>query len=218
MVWYLGAMPRDGTATRERILEAAQKLVLDQGFAATSVDEVIAAARTTKGGFFHHFPTKQALAAALVERFASDDIQLLDDLLSRAERLTSDPLQQLLLFVGLYEEAADELSGDDPGCLYASLCYERELMDDVVRRTISGAIVRWRQRIREKLDHVVEVYPPRLPVDLDSLADQAVALAEGAYVISRALEERHVLREQLRHLRTYLELLFTPLPAAAASG
>lgn len=209
-------MPRDGTATRERILEAAQALVLDHGFAATSVDEVIAAAHTTKGGFFHHFPTKQALAFALVERFAADDLQVLDDLLSRAERLTSDPLQQLLLFVGLYEEAADELSGDDPGCLYASLCYERELMDDEVRRTIAGAIVRWRRRIREKLDEVVELYPPRLPVDLDSLADQAVALAEGAYVISRALGERHVLREQLHHLRVYLELLFTPVPAVAA--
>src|SRR5262245_22567915 len=210
-------MPRDGTATRERILEAAQALVLDQGLAATSVDEVIVAAHTTKGGFFHHFATKQALAAALVERFAADDLQVLDDLLTRAERLTSDPLQQLLVFVGLYEEAADELSGDDPGCLYASLCYERELMDEEVRRTIAGAIAGWRRRIREKLDEVFELYPPRLPVDLDSLADQAVALAEGAYVISRALEERHVLRAQLRHFRTYLELLFTPVPAVAAS-
>src|SRR5262245_33280825 len=182
-------MPRDGTATRERILDSAQTLVLDQGFSATSVDEVIAAAGTTKGGFFHHFPTKQALALALVRRFAADDLTVLDDLFSRAERLASDPLHQLLLFVGLYEEAADELSGDDPGCLYASLCYERELVDDDVRETIAGAIHSWRRRIRAKLDEVVALYPPRAPVDLDSLADQAVALAEGAYVISRAVEQ-----------------------------
>ena len=52
-------MPRDGTATRTRILDAAQALVLKQGYAGTSVDDVIAAAGTTKGGFFHHFPSKQ---------------------------------------------------------------------------------------------------------------------------------------------------------------
>ena len=209
-------MPRDGTATRARILDAAQKLVLEQGFAGTSVDDVIAAAGTTKGGFFHHFASKQELARVLVERYVEGDMRLLDDLFERAERLSRDPLQQLLLFVALQEEAAAEPAPDQPGCLYASFCYERELVDEETRKLIAGAVVAWRTRTREKLDEVVALYPPRLPVDLDALADEGLAVFEGAYVLSRALGEPQLLRGQLRHFRTYLELLFSPAPTAAA--
>jgi TetR/AcrR family transcriptional repressor of nem operon len=203
-------MSRDGSATRTRILDAAQELVLEQGFGGTSVDAVIGAAGTTKGGFFHHFPTKQDLACALVDRYVAEDMALLDSLFERAERLSRDPLQQLLLFVGLQEEAADELTGDDPGCLYASFAYERELFDEVTREAIAKACLQWRERTRAKLDEVVAIYPPRLEVDLDSLADEGLALFEGAYVLSRALGEPQLLKGQLRHFRNYLELLFSP--------
>jgi TetR/AcrR family transcriptional regulator, transcriptional repressor for nem operon len=203
-------MTRDGSATRTRILDAAQELVLDQGFAGTSVDEVIAASGTTKGGFFHHFPSKQELAGALIERYVAEDLRLLDDLFTRAERLSRDPLQQLLLFVGLQEEDADELAGDDPGCLLASFCYERDLFDESTRAAIAHAVLSWRTRTRAKLDEVVELYPPRIPVDLDALADEGLALFEGAYVLSRALGEPKLLKGQLRHFRNYLELLFSP--------
>lgn len=202
-------MPRDGAATRTRILDAARRLVLQQGFAGSSVDEIIASAGTTKGGFFHHFPTKQALAHGLVERYVGEDMQLLEDLLTRAERLSDDPLQQLLLFIGLQEELVDEL-GDVPGCLYASIMYEQELVDERTRELIAEAVRAWRTRTRTKLDEVVAKYPPRVPVDLDALADQGLAVYEGTFVLSRALDEPELLRGQLRHFRTYLELLFTP--------
>jgi TetR/AcrR family transcriptional regulator, transcriptional repressor for nem operon len=209
-------MPRDGTATRTRILDAAQQLVLEKGFAGASVDDVIAAAGTTKGGFFHHFASKQELARMLVERYVEEDMRLLDDLFDRVERLSRDPLQQLLLFVALQEEAAPELASDQPGCLYASFCYERDLVDEETRELIAGAVVAWRTRTREKLDEVVALYPPRLPVDLDALADEGLAVFEGAYVLSRALGEPQLLRGQLRLFRTYLELLFTPVAATSA--
>ena len=203
-------MARDGTATRAKILDAAQGLMLDQGFAGTSLDDVIAASGTTKGGFFHHFASKNELARALVERYVAGDMELLDDLFTRAERLSRDPLQQLLLFVGLQEEAADELTGDVPGCLYASFCYERDLFDDTTRAAIADAVLAWRTRTRAKLDEVVERYPPRIPIDLDALADEGLALFEGAYVLSRALGDPTLLKGQLRHFRNYLELLFSP--------
>jgi len=211
-------MARDGAATRTRILDAAEGLMLERGFAGTSVDEVIASAGTTKGGFFHHFASKQELARALVERYVAVDMELLDDLFTRAERLSRDPLQQLLLFVGLQEEAADELASDEPGCLYASFCYERNLVDEATRDLIADAVRAWRTRTRAKLDEVVAVYPPRVPVDLDALADEGLAVFEGAYVLSRALGEPKLLKGQLRHFRNYLELLFSPTPASAASA
>jgi TetR/AcrR family transcriptional repressor of nem operon len=201
-------MPRDGTATKTRILDAAQTLVLDQGFAGTSIDDVIASAGTTKGGFFHHFASKQELARGLVERYVAADMELLHELLDRAERESDDPLEQLLMFVRYQEDDADGMPGEVPGCLYASFCYEQELVDASTRELIADAVLEWRRRTRAKLDEVVERYPPRVPVDLDALADQGLAVYEGTFILSRALKEPELLRGQLRHFRTYLELLF----------
>jgi TetR/AcrR family transcriptional regulator, transcriptional repressor for nem operon len=203
-------VPRDGTATRTRILDAAEALALEQGFAATSVDEVIAAAPTTKGGFFHHFPSKQALARALVERYVAADLKLLDDLLARVEAESDDPLDQLLRFVDLQEDVIDDFGGNVPGCLYASFCYEQELVDDTTRGLIADAVRAWRVRTRVKLDEVAARYPPRVQVDLDALADQGLAVYEGSFILSRALGEPELLRGQLQHFRTYLELVFRP--------
>jgi TetR/AcrR family transcriptional repressor of nem operon len=208
---------RDGAKTRERILDASQQLVLAHGFAATSVDDVIAAAGTTKGGFFHHFPSKQDLASALVARYAAADMALLDELSARSERLSADPLQQLLLFVGLLAEAVEEHGGDDPGCLFTTFLYERDLVDGATRATIAAAMHSWRDRTREKLERAAERYPPRIEVDLEAVADQLTTLLEGAYVLSRALDDPRLIRGQLEQFRTYLALLFAAPPLAAPS-
>src|SRR5687767_8552798 len=88
---------RDPARTRESILDAAQALILDHGFGATTVDAVVNRAGITKGAFFHHFSSKADLARSLVERYAHLDRQHLAHHLERARKLASDPLQQVLL-------------------------------------------------------------------------------------------------------------------------
>src|SRR3712207_5579596 len=98
-------MPRDGRATRDRILDAAQHLLLERGFGGTSVDAVLAEASVTKGGFFHHFPSKQALGLALVARYASVDLQALEVFMPAAEAISDGPAEQVVAFVRAFEEA-----------------------------------------------------------------------------------------------------------------
>src|SRR5688572_2132294 len=118
---------RDPERTRERILDAAQALILDHGFGATTVDAVVRRAGITKGAFFHHFAAKSELGQALVERYAAMDRAHLEENLTRAEKLASDPLQQMLVFIGLYEEEFEALEEPFPGCLFASYIYENKL-------------------------------------------------------------------------------------------
>jgi TetR/AcrR family transcriptional repressor of nem operon len=61
--------PRKGSDTRERILDVAEAAVLEKGFAATSIEELIAAVGITKSGFFYHFKDKNELAKALLVRY-----------------------------------------------------------------------------------------------------------------------------------------------------
>src|SRR5262249_19520888 len=92
---------RDPERTREKILDAAQALILDHGFSAPSVDAVVTRAGITKGAFFHHFGSKADLAHELVRRYARMDQEHLAAHLERARRLASDPVQQILVLIGL---------------------------------------------------------------------------------------------------------------------
>jgi TetR/AcrR family transcriptional regulator, transcriptional repressor for nem operon len=210
-------MPRDGSATRERILDAAQRIVLERGFAATSVDAVLAAAPATKGAFFHHFPSKTDLGRALLERYAAADERLLDDFMAAAEAESDDPAQQLVAFLRHYEQAADELASTAPGCLFVSFIYEAQFAGDGEDQIIATSIRRWRTRLLEKLEAAAELHPPAIAVDLHSLADQVFTTFEGGFILARAMHDPNHLRPQLAHLRHYLELLFQLSPEEPAS-
>jgi AcrR family transcriptional regulator len=55
------SMQQRSTQTRMRILDAAQQLFSQEGYDATGVAEICKAAGVSKGAFYHHFPTKQAV-------------------------------------------------------------------------------------------------------------------------------------------------------------
>ncbi|HEX5659649.1 MAG TPA: TetR/AcrR family transcriptional regulator [Polyangiales bacterium] len=65
------AKPRTKPAEvrREELLDAAEHLFLEQGLAATSVDEIVTRAQVAKGTFYLHFASKDALVIGLQERF-----------------------------------------------------------------------------------------------------------------------------------------------------
>ena len=65
----LDKAPKKRGDARERILQLAEAAILEKGFAATSIDELIAAAEITKSGFFYHFRDKTELARVLLVRY-----------------------------------------------------------------------------------------------------------------------------------------------------
>lgn len=70
-VGMLWSVPRVYTSSRETILRGAERVLREKGPLGLSVDAVIRAAGVSKGGFFHHFPTKHSLLAALAARLGS---------------------------------------------------------------------------------------------------------------------------------------------------
>ncbi len=63
-------MRSDGT--RARILSAAVERFTHDGYDTTSVADICAAANVSKGAFYHHFPSKQAVFIALLERWLEE--------------------------------------------------------------------------------------------------------------------------------------------------
>lgn len=189
-------------------MDAAEELILDRGFAGTSVQEVIRRAGMTKGTFFYHFDTKQDLAHALVERYAEMDRRHLEEGLARAEREEEDPLEQMVAFVRGFEREAEALTEPYPGCLFASYCYQHGLFDERVLELVDRAVLLWRRRLTAKLREVAERHPPLHDVDLEALADMAWATLEGAFILSRTLDEPRAVARQLALYRITLRALF----------
>ncbi len=61
---------RDKEHTRERILEAAEQLFAEKGFHETAMDEIVKTAKISKGGVYFHFPSKEKLFFAMLDRLA----------------------------------------------------------------------------------------------------------------------------------------------------
>jgi AcrR family transcriptional regulator len=62
---------RRSVETRENILSVASKLFGKYGYEATGVAEICQQARISKGAFYHHFPSKQAIFLTLLENWLS---------------------------------------------------------------------------------------------------------------------------------------------------
>src|SRR5205814_606709 len=73
------------TETRAAIVKAAKRLFGDRGFAATTIDDIAAAAQVAKGAVYHHFQTKEALFEAVFDE-ASRDLVIAVDRVARAEK------------------------------------------------------------------------------------------------------------------------------------
>jgi len=201
-------MGRSGQATRERILDATESLVFDHGFSATSIDKVLERAGLTKGAFFYHFKSKADLGRAFMERYAERDLAHLDATLARVEKLSRDPLQQMLILVGLIQEDAEALLEPAPGCLFASYLYERMEYPEDVAEIVQRTLLRWRAALTGKLEEIRKAHPPPVDVDLEALADGLTAVVEGGYVMAKAMNDPKVFVAQLEMYKRHLELLF----------
>ena len=201
-------LPRRGAETRENLMAAAETAVLQKGFAATSIEELIAAVGITKSGFFYHFKGKNELAKALLQRYIDSEEALLDDLFRRGDELHEDPLHGFLVGLKMFAEMMQDLPNGHPGCLVASYCYQENLFSQDIRTLNTEAVLAWRARFRERLDLIVEQYPPKSDVDLDALADMVTVLVDGGIILSKVAHDTQILPQQIMLFRDYVRLIF----------
>lgn len=106
---------------RLQLIESARKLALENGLPAVGVEAVAADAGVTKGGLFHHFPSKQALIEAVFQH-------LLDEFEADLEaRISADP-EPFGRFTRAYVRSAFEVGADAQwGGLWIATITDREL-------------------------------------------------------------------------------------------
>ncbi len=195
-------------SSRDRILQCAESIILNRGFSATSIEDIIEKAAITKGGFFYHFDSKASLARALVERYLLQDDEFFNGLFAQAAELSEDPLHQLLIFLKLFSDAMSALETTHPGCLVVSFTYENHQFEDEIRELIQQGLLSWRKMISSRLEQVCDKYEMKGDASIEALADMFISSIEGGIILSRAFQDNQLLVNQVLAYRNYLRLLF----------
>ncbi len=203
-----GGAQTKGERTRERIMDMAYESIVQKGFAATSIEELVEAAGITKSGFFYHFKDKNDLARQLFDRFLTEDEAIIDTLEKRARELSDEPLQSLLIFLNLYAQVMDDMEALHPGCMVATVTYQERIFDPALKRMNEDYLMRTRARFRRWFEEIAAAHPPREQVDMDALADHLTVIVEGAIVLSKALKDESLMGKQVRLFRSHIRLLF----------
>lgn len=208
-----------GESTRERILEIAEAAVLEKGFGATSIDEIIAAAGITKSGFFYHFSDKNQLARAMLARYAETNDRLFESIFARADDLADgDPLQSFLIGMKLLAETMADLPNGHPGCLVASICYQERLFDREVRELMTESVRNWNRFFAARLEAIAAAYPARDDMDVAEIAQMVSCAVDGAIIMSKTLADPGILPRQILLVRNYVRMLYLPAATARAAA
>jgi TetR/AcrR family transcriptional repressor of nem operon len=210
-------MATKGERTREKFLIAAEALVLDRGFAATSLDDILRATGFTKGAFFHHFKGKAELAEALVERYRKNHAKLFQRLIAEAEAEHDDPLDATYHLLRRFESFIEAQSAPLQGCIFAAYTHEGGQFDTTLRDIIADSLKRWAALYEAKFAAVIARYEPRLPVSGKELSEMIVSIIEGGLILARSYGDAHLVARQSRQFRNYLELLFAKRDLRAAT-
>ena len=117
----------------------------------------------------------------------------------------------MLILVKLIAEAMTDLPGAHPGCLVASFTYESQQFDQEIRELNAQGLLAWRQIFLEQLEKVAVKYPVKTDRPLEELADMLTSVIEGGIVMSRCLNDKHILPNQLLQFRNYMRLAFGDL-------
>lgn len=195
--------PERGDA-RTRLLEAARDVIRAQGYAATTVDDLCRAAGVTKGAFFHHFKSKEALGVAAAEFWAETTSAFFAN---APYHNLDDPLERVLAYVNFRRSI---IEGDlaEWTCLVGTMTQEAYQSHPAIRDACAASI----------LDHAATLAPDiqaamnQRGIEADwtakSLARHTQAVLQGAFILAKATSDRALAIESVDHLKRYIEQLF----------
>ena len=185
------ANPKAKEVTHERIVAAAARAIRRSGYDGTSVADIMKEAGLTHGGFYAHFPSREAMLAEAADRAGAESVAV-----STRVAATAHPDQALQALVRAYL-SKEHVKNVEMGCPIAALGSEMPRQAPEVRRAAT-------RRIKEMIDVVARQLPDWGQPASHQRALVAVATAVGALLLARAVDDPKLsdalLEATLKHL------------------
>ena len=200
---------------RSRLLAAAVDIIRANGFAATSVDDLCRAAGVTKGAFFHHFPTKEALGVAAAAHWAETTTAFFA---AAPYHAPADPLDRVLAYVA-FRKAIVSDDVVESSCLVGTMVQEVHQSAPAIRDACAASIFGHAGALEADIRQAMAARGIAAGWTAASLARQTQAVVQGALVLAKAANDPAPAHESLDHLARYIRLLFgVPVPDPGREG
>jgi TetR/AcrR family transcriptional regulator, transcriptional repressor for nem operon len=195
---------RQKRLAKEKLLDAAVSVIRMKGYAASTVDDLCAAAGVTKGAFFHHFKSKEELAVAAADYWSESA----DDLFANAPyHRHADPLDRVLGYVDFRKTL---LAGAlfQYTCLVGTMVQETYDSNPAIRDACARSIMSHAAKVEADIREAIEKHRLKPPWTAASLALYMQAVLQGAFIIAKTKGNARDAAACVDHLRRYVELLF----------
>ena len=178
----------DPVGVRNRLIDAAAQTFHAHGFGATSMHDVRRAAGASGGTLYHHFPTKKALALAVISERVSVEVASTWIETVRTSKTAASGI--LAVFVTVIAQL--DRNAAVSGCPLGNLAVELSLSDPDIREALAREYEAWRRAIADKLlaEHA-EGTSFLQASQIDAFSYVVVAMFSGAMAIAKA-EQRTV--------------------------
>jgi TetR/AcrR family transcriptional repressor of nem operon len=190
--------------SKTKLLNAALHVIRAKGYSATRIEDVCEAAGLTKGSFFHHFDSKEALALAAADYWS----EITGGLFASAPyRGHADPLDRLLAYVDFRKYI---LLGDLPDftCLVGTMVQEVYDTHPNLREACNRSISGHAETLIPDIEEAMAQRGMHPNWTAESLALYTQATIQGAFILAKARHSPEIAAQCIDHLHRYLELLF----------
>lgn len=190
---------------RTRLLDAAMMVIREQGYAASTVDDICRAAGVTKGAFFHHFASKEELAVAATDHFAA----MADGFFAAAPyRSLPRAKDRVIGYVRFRQEI---LSGAlaEYTCLLGTMVQEAYDSHPVIRTACDKHMSDHALMVQRDIEAAIIEEGLSPSWSAESLAFYTQAVMQGSFIFAKAKHGADIARNNLDHLINYLEIVLT---------
>ena len=190
--------------SKTRLLNAALHVIRAKGYSATRIEDVCEAASLTKGSFFHHFDSKEALALAAADYWS----EITGGLFAGAPyHVPDEPLDRLLAYVDFRKAL---LLGELPDftCLVGTMVQEVYDTHPALREACNKSISEHAATLVPDIQSAMRQRDIQAEWTAESLALYTQAVIQGAFVLAKAQHRTDIAAGCIDHLRRYIELLF----------
>ena len=188
--------------TKERILEAAEEIMLAKSFHSVGLNEILAAVKVPKGSFYHYFQSKEQFGVELLRHYVNEASEWKRKLLLNSDQ-EPNPFLRLMAFIDL--AAAHLLEKEcQCACLVSKLASEVATFSDPMRAVLADGIREWRGIFEQVIAEGQKKGVIRKKLDAAETAGLISDLWMGAS--QRCQVERNVapIRSAAQFIRNYL--------------